>query len=169
MIIDLKTMCRVLGSLAALTLAVQALPFFEINPACEKFLPPAAVEKISGLQNVMLVPYNLSMGAGGTCNYALDGKTMILMLNLEQSARPQDYERYRTHRMYQDNQQEIPGLGEMAFSCGKNGNIIIALKGKTLVVLSAFRRMDPKTGMSADYYFTREQLIELAKQIFASS
>lgn len=166
---NLKGIFLVMGIVVALSAGVLAYYLQEINPSCEKFLPVALVEKISGRQNVKLVPYNPSIGAGGTCNYAIDGKTMILLVNLELSARPQDFQRYKTDRMYQDNQQEIQGLGDMAFSCGKDGNIVVSLKGKMLVVLSAFRELGLKTAKFMNYYFTREQLIELAKQILAKS
>ena len=164
-----KGIFLVMSILVTLSVGVLAYHLQEINPSCEKLLPVATVEKTSGRQNVKLIPYNPSLGAGGTCNYAIDGKTMILLVNLDLSARPQDFQRYKTDRMYQDNQQEIQGLGDMAFSCGKDGSIVVALKAKMLVVLSAFRESDPKTAKFGNYYFTREQLIELTKQMLAKS
>jgi len=167
--INLKVIFPVLTFIVTLTIGINALNLQEINPSCEKFLPVSVVEKMSGRQNVKLVPYNPAIGAGGTCNYAIDGKTMILLVNLDTSVGPQSFQRYKTDRMYQENQHEIQGLGEMAFSCGEDGNIVVALRGKTLVVLSAFRELDTKTFKFGNYYFTREQLIELAKQMLAKS
>lgn len=69
--VNLKAMVLLFGLAVIVSVGVLAYALQEVNPSCEKFLPAAAIEKISGRQNVKLVPYNPAMGAGGTCNYAI--------------------------------------------------------------------------------------------------
>lgn len=138
-----------------------------IDPACEKLLPVAAVAKASGQSDLKLIAYNPAVGAGGTCNYASGGQTMILLVTLDRSARPERFERYKKDRMYRKDQKPISGLGDEAFSSGET--IVVARRGKTFVALSAFKKIDPKTAKIGKPYLTREQLIDLARKMLSGS
>ena len=142
-----------------------------INPDCEKLLPVALVEKASGRTGIKLMPRDPAVGAGGDCNYAIGGKTMVLLVTLDRFARPQAFQRYKSDKMYQANQKAISGLGEEAFSVDviAPGSAVVAHKGTTLVALSTFAEMDPRTAAFKGPYVPGPQLIELTRQVLAKS
>jgi len=142
-----------------------------INPDCEKLLPATLVAKASGRAKIQLIAPDPAVGAGGDCNYGIDTKTMVLLVNLNRFARPQDFQRYKTEEMFRTNQKPIPGLGDEAFTVDgvAPGSVVVARKGKTLVILSSFVDIDPQTGARKGPYVSRAQLIELARQMLAKS
>lgn len=152
--------------------AVQAQVAAGIDPDCEKLLPVKLVEKASGRAPIKLIARDPSLAAGGDCNYAIGGKTMVLLVNLDRFAGPPDYQRYKGAAMYRTDQQPIPGLGEEAFSAsnpmlGTSIPVVTARKGKTLVVMSTFLEFDPSTAEVKGAYLTRAQLIELVREMLA--
>lgn len=141
-----------------------------VNPACEKLLPAAAVAKLSGDADVTLIPQGTVPAAGGTCNYAVGGKTVMLYVDLDQSRGPESYQRSKRQRAYQETQQDVPGLGDEAFSATPYGQVVvIARKGKTLVTLLAMLDLDPESPRFNQPHLTRDQLIELARRMLAGS
>jgi hypothetical protein len=140
-----------------------------INPVCEKLLPAADVGKAARHPNVRLISPDPTIGAGGDCNYAIDGKTMVLLVTVNQSARPQDFQAYKGHEAYQTNQKAVPGVGDEAFTVDVvlPAAALIARKGNRLVALSAFVELDPTTGGFKGLYVSADQLVALARSMLA--
>ncbi len=87
-----------------------------LNPACAKLLPAAEVAKASGDTNITLIAPGALPMAGGDCNHASGGKTVILYIELHLDASAGDFQRFKTMRSYQEQQVAIPGVGDEAFS-----------------------------------------------------
>ena len=135
------------------------------NPICAKTLSVAAVERISGRQNVTLVPKQSVTGAGGTCNYAIDKKMLVLMTIMKSKSGGSDqYAVYKRSSPYQDHQKDIPGLGDAAFSSGPYDNIVVTKKGLTVVLVSSFYDYDRASHKLRGTYLTGGQLVQLARE-----
>lgn len=139
-----------------------------INPVCEKLLPAPEVGKAAGRPNVRLIPPDPTVGAGGDCNYAIDGTTMVLLVTVNQSARPQDFQRLKGDEMYLTNQKAVAGVGDEAFTADGvlPASVLVARKGTRLVALSAFVDVDPATG-DFRLYVSADQLVALARSMLA--
>lgn len=141
-----------------------------LNPACEKLLPASEVAKASGDANIALIPPGTVPAAGGTCNYALGGKTVILYVDLDQAGGARTFQRYQTSRSYRPKQAAVPGLGDEAFSAQPSGqDIVVARKGNTVVALLAMLDLDPKSPKLGKPHLTRDQLIQLARGMLTRS
>ena len=152
------------------TPAAQGAPARPLDPNCERLLPAAVVAKLSGDADLKLIAPGAVPAAGGTCNYAVGGQTVILYVELNTTADARTFQRYKTSRSYQEGQQGITGLGDEAFSATPSDQpVVIARKGKTLVALLGMLDLDPKSPRFAKAHLTGEQLVELARQMLGSS
>lgn len=152
------------GSFAA-SLAAQHPKETSPNPICAKTLSAATVERVSGRGNVALVPKQSVTGAGGTCNYAIDKKMLVLMTIMKSKPGGADqYAAYKRSSPYQDHQKEIPGLGDAAFSSGPYDNIVVTKKGLTVVLVSSFYDYDRASHKLRGTYLTGSQLVQLARE-----
>jgi len=124
-----------------------------IDPTCEKTLPASAVSKASGV-SVHLIGRDPHIGAGGDCNWAVSGNSMVLMLRLMYGGAP-DVQTYRGVLKAQ-HPVDVAGVGDEALSAGDS--IVVARKGQTVIALSAFGK--PAGGP----YLTIPQLEELARR-----
>ena len=125
-----------------------------IDPVCERLLPSDAVARVAG-RDVRLVPQNPYKSAGGTCNYAA-GEDVILMMNVGHDGAA-GVARYRKLPPYRIAQRELKDLGDEAFSAGNSGDMVVARRGATFIVLVAM--FDDE----ARFTFTGEQLRALAR------
>ena len=136
----------------------------QVNPACERLLPVALVGRVAGELKAALIPRDPHVGAGGNCNYSADPsaprKAVMLLADINENASHADFARYSG----QGRQQAIAGLGDEAVG---SETIITARKGRLLVVVSSFFKVDLRTG-TATAYFTRAQLIDLVRQVLAT-
>jgi hypothetical protein len=135
----------------------------QVKPACERLLPVALVGRVAGEPKAALIPRDPHVGAGGDCNYSADPsaprKALMLLANINENASHADFARYSG----QGRQQAIAGLGDEAVG---SETIITARRGRLLVVVSSFFRVNLRTG-AATAYFTRAQLIDLVRQALA--
>ncbi len=142
-------------------LAAQAQP--QINPLCERYVPAALVGRTVGQPKAALIPRQPRIGAGGDCNYVDDPSAakphMMLLADLNEVASHDDFEHY----VNQTTMHAISGVGDEAMG---TASIVVARKGKLLVVLSAFPSVDLKT-LAMKPYFTQAQLIDLVRQALA--
>ena len=137
-----------------------------VDPVCERLLPVAEVQRITGHQPLKLVPRRSLPAAGGTCNYTEGGSRMVLLFTLidgKTRAREQ-YLRYKGQPAYQPNQKELSGLGEEGFTAGAYEHQLVARKGAMVVMLAAMIQYDKATHAS-HAGITREQLIALGKAL----
>lgn len=164
--------CVVVSMLAAAALAPTesgAQAPRPLDPNCAKLLPAATVAQVSGDKDVALIPPGAVPAAGGTCNYAVGGRTVILYVDLSTFADARTFQRYKNKRSYQERQQAIPGLGDEAFSASpSNQDMVVARKGKTLIAMLAMLDLDPKSARLGKPHLTRAQLIELARRMLAT-
>jgi len=137
----------------------------KVNPVCERLLPAAVVGRVAGEPKAALIPLDPSVGAGGTCNYAADPsapkKAVILLANLNENAGHADF----AVAAAQGGQQPIAGLGDEAVA---SATIVTARKGRLLVVLSSFTKVDLNTWATKPC-FTKAQLLDLVRQALAKA
>lgn len=138
-----------------------------VNPVCNQVLPAVTLERISHRESLQLVPRMSITGAGGTCNYAEDGKKMILLVNLPAPARPgrDPLLPYKRNALYLKNQRDIAHLGDAAFSSGDFDQIVIVKKGNRVITVSAFFDYDPGSRTIRGAYLTGAQVREVAQMI----
>lgn len=157
------TALLVAGGLCVPAAGLRAQAQRALNPACAKLLPASDVSKVSGDASLTLIAPGTVPAAGGTCNYALSGKTVILYVDLDQVGGARTFQRYKTSRSYQEKQAAIPGLGDDAFSAQPSGqDMVVARKGNTVVALLAMLDLDPKSPKLGKPHLTRDQLIQLS-------
>lgn len=141
--------------IAAVCVLVCAARAAAIDPVCARLLPTDAVARIAG-RDVRLVPQNPYKSAGGTCNYAA-GEDVILMMNVGHDGAA-GVARYRKLPPYRIAQRELHGLGDEAFTAGNSGDMVVARRGATFIVLVAM--FDDE----ARFTFTGGQLQALARE-----
>ena len=141
--------------------AAQAPP--QIPAVCERLLPAALVGQTAGQPKAALIPRQPKIAAGGDCNYVVDPSAarprMMLLADINTAASHQDVAMYAG----QTAMKPIAGLGDEAFG---NATIVVARRGKLVVVVSAFSAIDMHT-LKGTPYFTQAQLIELVRQALA--
>jgi hypothetical protein len=120
-------------------LAMAALPSVRadepVNPMCEKVLPVALVQKVTGAKGVKLLPRNPRKGAGGDCAYGQDYDHLLFMVGLYLSGGDWAWKNYEGVVKGRDN-VKLQGVGDVAYASG--GTIVVARKGQNVVALSSF-------------------------------
>ncbi|MFZ5861320.1 MAG: hypothetical protein ACOYXR_00525 [Nitrospirota bacterium] len=138
----------------------------QVDPACERALPPRVVQSVSGRSGVELVPRDSRHGAHGTCNYTINGKDVILSVAINPLAKSEFYESYRRNCGYTEPSTPIAGLGDEALACSAYGGgadrAVVVHTGRVVVVVQSAKRFDPTTRRVRESYFTTEQLTDLA-------
>jgi hypothetical protein len=141
----------------------------QVDPACEKTLPVRVVRGMAGQADVTLVPRDPRIGAHGTCNYAIAGSDVILMVAVNPITDPSFYESYRRNCGSEHPPTAIPDLGEEALAChgygGAGNHAVVVHKGRRVVVLEGTRRVDRRTRRLGTHVFTTEQLTDLARAV----
>ena len=155
--------------LFALLLQVPA-PAPPVNPACERVLPAAVVGRIAGAPRVHLVPRDPTTGAGGTCNYALAGDTLLVIIMISRSSHTmQQFAATKASPIGQANQLPVPGLGDDAFTYGQDANNLLARKGNVLVGVTTFLRTTRRPARVVGARLSRDQLVAVARAVLAKS
>lgn len=136
-----------------------------VDPMCERALPAGVANRLTSRRDLQLVPRLSIMAAGGTCNYAADGKKMVFLLTiLDEKSRAADrFARYKRDASYLPHQAEVAGLGDAAFTGGEPEHLLVARKGPRVVQLSSMLDWDRATKQMRARVL-REQLIALAKE-----
>ncbi len=165
--VTLPLVVGVLGFLSASTPETQAPFQTRVDPACERTLPTRLVQSVSGRSGVTLVPRDSRAGAHGTCNYAINGSTVILSIAVNPLTHPSFYESYRRNCGYETPAVRIAGVGEEALACSAYGggadHAVVVHKGRLVVVIQSTKRLDPQTRRFRESYFTTDQLTRLAR------
>lgn len=148
-------------------LPAQAPP---VHPVCERVLPTAVVGRIAGAARVRLVARDPTKGAGGTCNYALPGDTLLVIIMIARSSHTmQQFAATRGSLIGQANQQPVLALGDDAFTYGQYANNLLARKGNVLVGVSTFLRTVRRPARVLGPRLSRDQLVALAREVLARS
>jgi hypothetical protein len=154
----------------ALTLAgpLSAQKPTTVDPLCDRVLPVATVERITGLTHLALIPRRSIPTAGGTCNYAGDDHRMVLLLTVldERDRAEQAYLRYKAQPPYKENQKEVRDLGDAAFTGGTYEHEVVARKGGKVIMLASMLHRDKATRQTRATV-SREQLLGLAREVVA--
>jgi hypothetical protein len=127
----------------------------------EKLLKANDVEKVLGIQKIQLVPKNPQIGAGGDLNFALEDKTLILMVSVQKASL---YNEWKNQEGFFH--AEVSDIGDEAFEGPSFGNyryILIFRKGKKAISLSSFFNM--KAG--GEPFISQEKLREIAKTVIS--
>jgi hypothetical protein len=136
-----------------------------VDPLCEKALPADAANRLTSRRDLQLVPRLSITAAGGTCNYAADGKKMVFLLTVldEKGRAAERFARYKGEAPYLPHQAEVTGLGDAAFTGGEPEHLLVARKGRQVVQLSSMLDWD-RASKQMRARVPREQLIALAKE-----
>ena len=141
-----------------------------INPACERVLSAARVGRIAGVAGVHLVPRDPSKGAGGICNYALAGDTLLVIVMISRSSHTmQQFEATKVGSIGLLNQQPVSGLGDEAFTYGQYGEDLLVRKGNVLVGVTTFVRTIRRPGRVLGPRLSRDQLVAVAQEVLTRS
>jgi hypothetical protein len=145
-------------------------PFLKhVDPGCERTLPARVVQTVSGRSSVSLVPRDSRLGAHGTCNYAIDGKDVILSVAINPLARSEFYESYRRNCGYTEPGKPIGGLGDEALACSAYGGAadraVVVYTGRVVVVVQSAKRFDRQARRVRESYFSTDQLTDLARTV----
>jgi len=159
-----------LGFFSATTTTSGQSPFLtQVDPACERALPPRVVQAVSGQSGVTLVPRDSRLGANGTCNYAVGGEAVILSVAINSLADPTFYESYTRNCGYLEPAKPIADLGAEALACSAYGGgadrAVVMHTGRVVVVIQSAKRFDPETRRVRESYFTTDQLTDLARTV----
>ncbi len=139
-----------------------------LDPNCERLLPVAVVAKASGDASVTVLAPGTIPSAGSTCNYAVAGKTVILSIDLNTNATARTFQNYM--RSYKEGQQALPGLGDEALVASlSHQDVVVARKGTLLVTLFGALDLDEKSPRFGKPHLTRQQLIELVRQMLTKA
>jgi hypothetical protein len=157
----------IVGSIFLIRLGVAATPGpTPLDPRCEKVLPAAAANRLSGRTDLALYARGAVPAGGGTCNYATPAKKMVFLVSLidGKSHAAENFARMKADPAYGANQREVAGLGDAAFTGGSNEHLLVIRKGSLLVSVAAMVQMDRGTHqMHAT--LTREQLIAIGREV----
>ena len=144
-----------------------SLPPPLVNPACERVLPAAIVGRIAAAR-VHLAPRDSTKGAGGTCNYALAGDTLLVIVTISRSSHTmQQFTATKGSAIGQANQQPVVGLGDDAFTYGEYANTLLARKGNVLVGVASFLRTTRRPTRVLGTRLSRDQLVAVAREVLA--
>jgi hypothetical protein len=168
--VSIPILASFLGFFSATPATSGQSPFVtHVDPACERTLPTRVVQTISGRSGVALVPRDSRLGAHGTCNYAIDGKDVILSVAINSLTSPAFYESYRRNCGYVEPGTPIAGLGDEALACSAYGGgadrAVVVHTGRTVVVIQSAKRFDLQTRRVRESYFTTDQLTDLARTV----
>jgi len=157
-----------LGLAATLAGSLSAQKPTAVDPLCERVLPVATVERITGLAHLALIPRRSIPTAGGTCNYVGNDQRMVLLLTVlaEHDRTQQQFLRFKAQPAYQENQKEVGGLGDAAFTGGAYEHEMVARKGDKVIMLASMVHRDKATRQMHPSV-SREQLIGLAREVVA--
>lgn len=142
------------------------------QPARDKLLTTADVEKLTGATAVKLVPRGSQTGAGGDLNFATADGKLLLMINLGDA---QLYRKAREQKQITVGGQTypmelfahaVPGLGDEAFASppGKMQYVIYARKGNNGLTVSTYYSGIGEAGKPR---LTEAQLKQIAQLIFS--
>jgi hypothetical protein len=168
--VTLSVLVGFLGFLSASPPETSQAPFLtRVDPACERTLSTRVVQSVSGRSGINLIPRDSRSGAHGTCNYAINGSTVILSIAVNPLSEPTFYESYRRNCGYETPPVRIFGVGDEALVCSAYGcgadNAVVVHKGRVVVVIHSTKRLDPHTHRFRDSYFTTDQLTQLARTV----
>ncbi len=168
--VALPILASFLGFFSATPTTSGQSPFLtHVDPACERALPSRVVQSMSGRSGVSLVPRDPRLGAHGTCNYAINGKDVILSVAINPLAKPEFYDSYRRNCGYTEPGKPIAGLGDEALACSAYGGgadrAVVVHTGRMVVVIQSAKRFDPQTRRVRESYFTTDQLTDLARTV----
>jgi hypothetical protein len=155
-----------IGLLAGLCAGLEAQTPKPLDPRCEKLLPAESANRLTGRSDLVLVPRRHVTGAGGTCNYARNGKMMVFLFTIldEKSHAAERYAHYRLEPEYRAHQRDIAGLGDAAFTGGTYEHELVARKGSRILMLSSMLSIDRAAGkMSA--LVGRDALVAVAREV----
>jgi len=139
-----------------------------VDPQCLRVLPAAEANRLSGRSDLQLVPRLSITAAGGTCNYAADGKKMVFLFTLlnEKGRAAEAYTRYRSQAPYLPHQAEVRGLGDAAFTGGEPEHLLVVRQGTTVVQVASMLELErPTNQMHARV--SLPQLVALARAVVA--
>lgn len=168
--VSIPILASFLGFFSATPATSSQPPFLtSVDPGCERALPVRVVQAVSGRSGVGLVPRDSRHGAHGTCNYAIDGKDVILSVAINPLTKPEFYESYRRNCGYVEPGTPIAGLGDEALAClaygGGADRAVVVHTERRVVVIQSAKRFDPQTRRVRENYFTIDQLTELARTV----
>lgn len=168
--VAIPVLASFLGFFSATPTTSADSPFLKhVDPGCERTLPARVVQSVSGRAGVSLVPRDSRLGAHGTCNYAIDGKDVILSVAINPLAKSEFYESYRRNCGYTEPSKPIAGLGDEALACSAYGGgadrAVVVQTGRVVVVVQSAKRFDPQTRRVRESYFTTDQLTDLARTV----
>jgi hypothetical protein len=111
-----------------------------LDPRCEKLLPAAEAQKLTGISPLQLVGRFQVESAGGNCNYVKGGKLVFLLtLDTGGGAEKAWRRRYSENPLYRTKKM-VPGLGSEAFFAM---DALFVRKGNDAASFGSF--MDMKT------------------------
>ena len=125
----------------------------------EEVITVADVEKVSGLQELKLVPKNPQTGAGGDLNFAQADGSIILIVMMQKGSM---YETWKNQEGYFH--ADVKDIGDEAFEgpgFGESRYILVFRKGGNAFSLSSFFNMQA----GGEPYLSQEKLRDLAKII----
>jgi hypothetical protein len=168
--VTIPILASFLGFLSASSPNTSQAPFqMRVDPACERTLPLRVVQSVSGRSGIILIPRDSRAGAHGTCNYAINGPTVILSIAINPLTDQAFYESYRRNCGYEAPAVPIAGVGDEALACSAYGggadHAVVVHKGRLVVVIQSTKRFDPHTRRVHESYFTTDQLTELARTV----
>ncbi|MBI3398113.1 MAG: hypothetical protein HY026_02610 [Deltaproteobacteria bacterium] len=135
-----------------------------VDPVCEKVLPLAEVNKAYTKKKIVLFGQQEQRWATATCNYGHeDDKEPALTLGIAPYISSDKFNKtYKNNPLW----KPLTGVGDEAFVSGKLGDMVVAGKGKLVIMLVSYVDLDKKTFKTTPKFSTN-QLVEWAKQILA--
>jgi hypothetical protein len=137
-----------------------------VDPLCTRVLPAESANRLTGRDDLQLVPRLSIRSAGGTCNYAAGGKTMVFLLTVldEKSRAAEHYARYKGQPAYQAHQKEVAGIGDAAFTGGEYEHEVVVRKGSRLLLLASMLEVEKPT-RTVHATVERERLVAIAREV----
>jgi hypothetical protein len=141
-----------------------------VDPICERLLAASVVARVAGVPGVHAVPRNPARAAGGACNYALPGDTLLLIFTITRSSRAvQEFQARQSGTIAAMHPQPVPGLGDEAVTYGQFDYALLARKGNVLVSMATFFRTTRRPTRVLGTRLSRDQVIALAREVLTRS
>jgi hypothetical protein len=137
-----------------------------VERRCARLLSPDLVATAAGRGPVRVAPFDPRLGAGGVCNYAAGGDTVLLTLDIDRIAHVEKrFRRLRTGPFAREN-QSAAAVGDEAFTHGAFGEHLVARRGQLLLRMTATVVTDPRAVRAVGPVVSRDELIALARRVF---
>jgi hypothetical protein len=137
-----------------------------VDPLCQRVLPAEVANRLTGHNDLQLIPRLSITAAGGTCNYAADGKKMVFLVTVLGEGRKaaEQYARYKGQASYLPHQTDVAALGDAAFTGGDYEHMLVARKGERVILMASMLEME-KPSRQLHARVPRDQLIAIAREV----